>query len=132
MNASREVANWNWGQGSAFVHDTIFIRHLRLDAHIGVYEWEKKSPQPVVFDIEFSLPSRDACNTDRIEDTVDYGEVIQLIRNFSLDRSFNLVEAMAESLADEIKRRFLISCIHISITKVAPFPGVEVGVCISR
>jgi dihydroneopterin aldolase len=42
----------------------------------------KKSPQPVVFDIEFSLPSRDACNTDRIEDTVDYGEVIQLIRNF--------------------------------------------------
>jgi dihydroneopterin aldolase len=132
MNFPREAECLVQGSPYQSVQDAIFIRQLRLDARIGVYEWEKKCPQPVIFDLELALPSRLACQTDRIEDAVDYGEVIQLIRSFSLERSFDLVEAMAEALAEELMRRFAISKIYISITKVVPFPGVEVGVWIVR
>ncbi len=132
MNIRREAECSVAEQNYRFCQDAIFIRQLRLDARIGVYEWEKKCPQPVIFDLELVLPSQVPCCTDRLEDTVDYGEVIQLIRTFSIERSFDLVEAMAAGLAEEIKKKFAISTICISVTKVAPFPGVEVGVRVVR
>ena len=56
--------------------DTIFIREFRVDAWVGVYDWEKQRPQSLEVDIEIGLPAM-ARRTENINDTVNYGEVVE-------------------------------------------------------
>ena len=51
--------------------DTIFIRELRAEAWIGIYEWEKLRPQTLDFNLEIGLDTHRAGESDNIRDTVD-------------------------------------------------------------
>jgi dihydroneopterin aldolase len=132
MNAPMSAESIESSRLTVQIADRIFIRNLNTNARIGFYEWEKLAPQPVVFDLELTLRSSLACHTDRLSDTVDYGSVIAHIREFSLENSFDLVEALGEAIVTSIFSRFAVSAIALSITKVAPFPGVAVGIKMNR
>lgn len=111
---------------------TVFVRNLRLDARIGVYDWEKAELQPLVVDLEFETGSRLACHTDRLDDTVDYGAVVARLRELVVERHFELVEAMAEAMAMLLQRDFGVAWLKLTLTKLAPFPGVGVGIEFER
>ena len=112
--------------------DTIFIHDLRLEARIGVYDWEKAEPQPLLIDLEFETASLLACRTDQIGDTVDYAEVVARLRELSMARHFDLVEALAEAMALLVQREFDVPWLRLTLTKLAPFPGAEVGIVLER
>lgn len=118
--------------GAAGSANRIFIRQLRLDARIGVLDWEKATPQPIVVDLEFALPSPLACITDRLEHTVDYACIVERLRALALERPCQLVEAMAEGMAQMLQREFGVPWLALTLTKLAPFPGVAVGITIER
>ena len=59
--------------------DTIFIREFRVDAWVGIYEWEKQRAQTLEMEIEIGIPGNEVGRTDNIHDTVHYGEVVQRI-----------------------------------------------------
>jgi dihydroneopterin aldolase len=51
--------------------DILFLRDFRLEMIIGLYEWERKAPQPVMIDLEIGLYDHKAGHTDRIADTIN-------------------------------------------------------------
>ena len=52
--------------------DIVFIKALRADTVIGVYDWERDIRQTVVLDLELASDNRRAAATDAIVDAVDY------------------------------------------------------------
>ncbi len=113
--------------------DTIFIRELRADAWIGIYEWEKLRPQTLDFNLEIGLDTHRAGESDNIRDTVDYGKVVERIRADLKDQHFKLLEALAEHISQVILHDFKAQWVRISVAKIAHIRGVKlVGVSISR
>ena len=113
--------------------DIIFIRELRADAWIGIYEWEKLRPQTLDFNLEIGLDTHRAGETDNIRDTVDYGKVVERIRGDLKDQHFKLLEALAEHIAQVVLHDFKALWVKISVAKIAHMRGVKmVGVTISR
>ncbi len=113
--------------------DTIFIRELRAESWIGVYDWEKLRPQTLDFDLEIGLDTHQAGATDNIGDTVDYGKVVERIRDDLKDQHFKLLEALAEHIASVILHDFKAQWVRISVAKIAHMRGVKmVGVTILR
>ncbi len=113
--------------------DTIFIRELRADAWIGIYEWEKLSPQTLDFNLEIGLDTLVAGESDNIRDTVDYGKVVERIRSDLKDQHFKLLEALAEHISQVVLHDFNAQWVKISVAKINHMRGVKmVGVTIAR
>jgi dihydroneopterin aldolase len=113
--------------------DIIFIRELRADAWIGIYEWEKLSPQTLDFNLEIGLDTHPAGESDNIHDTVDYGKVVERIRSDLKDQHFKLLEALAEHISQVVLHDFNAQWVKISVAKINHMRGVKmVGVTIAR
>lgn len=115
--------------------DILYLRDFRLDLIIGVYEWERKVPQPVRLDLEIGLPHSRAGSTDDVADTIDYGAVAGRIGEAlrSAPRPLALVEAVAECVAAIVRDEFGAPWVRVSVTKFAIVPGVrELGITIER
>ena len=113
--------------------DTIFIREFRVDAWVGIYEWEKQRPQTLEMDIEIGIPGNEVGRTDNIHDTVHYGEVVERIAADLRSRKFRLLEALAEHVCAVITGDFKAPWVRLSVAKLAHIRGVrKVGVTFER
>lgn len=113
--------------------DVIFIRDLRLETRIGAYEFERRQPQTLQFDIEIGRPSIGACVSDKLADTIDYAAVVKAIQGVLAEHSFHLLEPLAEKLAALILSSFDATWIKLEVTKAGVVPGARyVGVRIER
>lgn len=113
--------------------DTLFLRDFRLQMIIGIYEWERKVPQTVQLDLEIGLPHSRACQTDDVADSINYADVAQRIRDTIAQRDFNLVEALAEHVAQVVLTEFGSPWIKVCVTKLAVVRGIkQLGICIER
>ena len=113
--------------------DTIFISDFRLDILVGVYDWEKKVPQKVHFDLEIGLPGGKAAASDRLADTIDYAVIVFRIENSLTKNHFGLLEKLAEHIAELVMREFKSPWVKVSVTKLAPLKNVKrLGVTIER
>ena len=113
--------------------DTLFLRDFRLQMIIGIYEWERKIPQTVQLDLEIGLPHSRACLTDDVADSINYADVAQRIRDTIAQRDFNLVEALAEHVAQVVLTEFGSPWIKVCVTKLAVVRGIKkLGICIER
>lgn len=112
--------------------DTIFISDLRLDILVGVYDWEKKVPQTVQFDLEIGLPARKSGNI-RLGDTIDYAAVVARIEASVAGRHTGLLENLAEDIAQLVLREFKAPWVRVSVTKLAALRNVKrLGVTVER
>ena len=113
--------------------DTIFIRELRADAWIGIYEWEKLSRQTLDFNLDIGVDTQTAGESDNIRDTVDYGKVVERIRSDLKEQHFKLLEALAEHIAQLVLDDFKAHWVKVSVAKINHMRGVKmVGVTIAR
>jgi 7,8-dihydroneopterin aldolase/epimerase/oxygenase len=112
--------------------DIIFISDFRIDMLIGVYEWERRVPQTVQFDLELGLPPKSR-RSDRIGDTIDYAKVVARIESSVRENRFLLVEALAEHIAQLVMNEFGAPWVKASVTKLAAINSVKrLGVTIER
>jgi dihydroneopterin aldolase len=113
--------------------DIIFLRELKIDTLIGVYEWEKRVPQTLQFDLEIALPSSLACQTDNIDDALNYADIVRRIQSELASRHFSLLEALAEHIAQILLNEFKAPWVKISVAKLQAIRGSKmVGICIER
>jgi dihydroneopterin aldolase len=113
--------------------DTIFLSEVKVETKLGVPEWERLTTQTVVLDLEIAMPHSRSCQTDTIEDTIDYGVVIARIRQSLAENSFKLVEALAEHVCQIILNEFGAPWVKIKVAKPGILPGVKaLGVVIER
>lgn len=113
--------------------DRIFLRHLQVEAVIGIGEWERRIKQTVSIDLEFATDARKAAESDSIDAALDYKRVAKRLIEYVGNSEFYLVEALAEAVAGIVVREFGVSWVQVSITKPGAVEGSrEVGVVISR
>jgi len=113
--------------------DTIFIREFRVDAWVGIYEWEKQRAQTLEMEIEIGIPDRGAGRSDDIHDTVHYGEVVERIVAELADRRFKLLESLAEHVCGLITGDFRAPWVRLSVAKLGHIRNVrKVGVTLER
>ena len=85
---------------------TVEIVGLSLYTHHGVTAAEREIGQRLVLDVRFDVGEPDALITDRVEDTVDYGEVCQVIALISQQRSYKTLERLCAVIADRLASQF--------------------------
>lgn len=113
--------------------DIIFIDGLRGNTVIGIHHDELHDPQPVRIDLAAGVPHSMACNTDRICDTIDYGEVRAALHELLRTHRLQLLEAFAEAIAALLLGRFGAHWVRVAVTKPNKFDDVDgVGVVIQR
>ncbi len=113
--------------------DIIFLHDFKAKTLIGVYPWERIVPQTIQLDLEIALPGNRACQTDNIDDALDYALIIEKINDILTNRHFSLLEALAEHIAQTILLEFHSPWVKISIAKLGIIRGVKkLGVRIER
>ncbi len=80
--------------------DRIFIRDLNLSAIIGTLPQERKFKQGITLNLELSYDMSKPCRTDNLFDAVDYSAVERDVVKMVEQSSFQLLEALAQSVAD--------------------------------
>jgi len=113
--------------------DTIFIREFRVEAWVGIYEWEIQRAQTLELDIEIGIPDAKPGQSDAIGDTVHYGKVVERVVAELKDRKFNLLEALAEHVCGVITNDFRAPWVRLSVAKLGHIRNVRrVGVTLER
>jgi 7,8-dihydroneopterin aldolase/epimerase/oxygenase len=110
---------------------SIEIAGLSLYTRHGVSEAERELGQRLVFDISFELDDCDATVTDRIEDTINYGEVCEQVALAAQERSYKTLERLCSAVADRLIERFGAESVRVKATKPEPpipLPVDEVSV----
>lgn len=113
--------------------DIIFLQEVKVETRLGVPEWERMLPQTIILDIELAMPHSRSCQSDAIDDTIDYGQIVARIRQTLTENSFKLVEALAEHICQLILTEFGTPWVKIKVGKPGILPGVkQLGVVIER
>ncbi len=99
---------------------TIEIAGLSLYTHHGVGEAEREVGQRLVLDLRLDLGEADATVTDAIEDTVDYGEVCQLVALIAQQRSHATLERLCGTIADRLLGDYELEGVWVKATKPEP------------
>jgi len=113
--------------------DIIYLRDLRIDTIIGIYDWERQTRQTVILDIEMATDIKKAANSDDIEHTLNYKAVAKRIISFVSESNYQLVETLAEHTAEILLKEFNIPWVKLTLNKQGAVRGVrDVGVIIER
>jgi dihydroneopterin aldolase len=112
--------------------DRILISGLHTEAHIGVSEAERAQPMMLRLDVELGLSLRQAGQSDRLADTVDYAAVAEQLRAWCAASRCRLLEALAETLAARLLAAFPVSWVRLTLCKEAILDGATAGIVIVR
>ena len=113
--------------------DIIFLRDLRIDTVIGIYDWERRIRQTVSLDLEMAVDIRKAAASDAIEDTLNYKAVAKRLIEFVEGSEFRLVETLAERCAGIVREEFGVPWVRLTLNKTGAVRGArDVGVVIER
>lgn len=113
--------------------DIVFIEDLRIDTIIGIYDWEREVKQTIALDIEMAADNRRPASTENIEDALNYKAVAKRLIAFTEDSQFQLVETLAERLAEIIMSDFGVPWVKLKLRKLGAVTGSRsVGVIIER
>ncbi len=97
--------------------DQIIIKGAKFSCNIGVTQKERAKRQEIFIDAELFLDLKKAANTDRIEDTISYSQVHSLMKKTAEGRQYNLIEAMAGHVAEEILNNFSAESALVRVKK---------------
>jgi 7,8-dihydroneopterin aldolase/epimerase/oxygenase len=98
----------------------IEISGLSLYTHHGVSAAEREVGQRLVLDLRLDVGETDATITDRVEDTVDYGEVCQLVALIAQQRSHRTLERLCSTIADRLLADYVLDGVWVKATKPEP------------
>ncbi len=113
--------------------DIIYLSDLKIDTVIGIYDWERRITQTVSFDLEMATDIRKAAASDTIEDTLDYKAVAKRLIQFVGESQFQLVETLAERVAEIILTEFNVPWVRVRLNKKGAVRHASgVGILIER
>jgi 7,8-dihydroneopterin aldolase/epimerase/oxygenase len=113
--------------------DIVYIHDLHIETTIGVFDWERRIRQTLVIDLDVGNDNRRAASKDDLADTIDYGAVANRVRGFVEASEFQLVETLAERIAEILLSEFRLPWLRLKISKQGAVRGVrDVGVIIER
>lgn len=113
--------------------DQIFIKGLAIQTTIGVFEWEKQTKQTLIIDLDMAWDIKPAAEQDDLTKTLDYAAISLFIEQFANENTVELVETLAQRLADALLAKYQLTWLQLSITKPHAVHNAQgVGVKITR
>ena len=112
--------------------DQIFIEQMEVPCRIGISPQERGFPQILLISLTIEMSLAIAGKSDELTDTIDYAQTINEVKSLSSENEFNLVEALAEKIAEGVLKNFRAKSVSVKVEKKV-FAGIKsVGVIISR
>ena len=113
--------------------DRVLIEGLTVLTTIGVYEWEKTIKQKLILDLEMSWDNQTAGESDDVTLCLDYFLVSQSITNFIQSTQFELIECVAERVAQLVIQTFSVQWLKVKVSKPGAIANASnVAVVIER
>jgi len=113
--------------------DIIYLRGLKIETIIGVFDWEREIKQTVVLDLEMAADIRQAAATDELENTLNYKAVAKRLIDFVSHSEFKLVETLSERIVEIVLTEFSVPWVRLQLNKPGAVRGAEdVGIIIER
>lgn len=113
--------------------DIIFIKDLKIECVIGIWDWERATTQTVRVDLEIGTDISKAAASDDIDDTLDYKALSRRLQEVATAGSFGLVEKLAETLAQVVLKEFGADLVKLTLNKKGALRDArDVGVMIER
>jgi 7,8-dihydroneopterin aldolase/epimerase/oxygenase len=104
----------------------IELRGLSIYTHHGVSDAEQEVGQRLEFDISFDIPDCDAMLTDRLEDTVDYAQVCDIVALAATERSYRTLERLAQVVGERLMERY--GCESVRVRAAKPEPPLPLAI----
>lgn len=111
------------------------LRGISIFTHHGVSDAEQEVGQRLEFDLSFDVPDCDAVLTDRIEDTIDYSEVCDIVALAATERSYRTLERLAQVVGERLIERYGCESVRVRASKPEPPLPIsiqEVGVEVTQ
>ncbi len=113
--------------------DIVYIKGLEVKTVIGIYDWEKEIKQKITIDLEMAADIKKAAATDEISYALDYKSVSKRLISFVEANEIQLIETLAEKIAEIVLSEFGVSWLKLSLGKPGAVTGSrDVGVIIER
>ena len=120
-------------EDAVLAYDIVYLRDLKIDTVIGIYDWERRVRQTIHLDIELATDISKAAASENIEDTLNYKAVSKRIIEFVSTSEFQLVETLAERICELIRTEFDVPWVRLTLNKKGAIRGAtDVGVRIER
>jgi dihydroneopterin aldolase len=103
--------------------DIIRLLGIELYGYHGVFASERELGQRFEVDVEMFLDLKQAGKSDDLDLTVNYADVYTIIKEIVEEREFNLIEALAEAISEEIMSSFSVEKVVVRVRK----PHVGLG-----
>jgi len=106
-------------------HDVIHLQGMEFYAYHGAMPEEQVLGQKFIIDIDLFSDLRQAGISDQVEDTIHYGEVYQVIKECVQGDRHQLLEHLAEDIAQRVLNKFTCTSVRLEVHKPqAPIPGI--------
>ena len=113
--------------------DCVYIRQLKVDTIIGIHDWERRVRQSVYIDLEMAVDMTQAAATENIDEALDYQAVAQRATDFIQAGEFQLLETLAQRLADDLQAIYSLGWMSMRVSKPAALTqAADVGVLVER
>lgn len=113
--------------------DIIYLHDLRIDTVIGVFDWERRVRQTVILDLDMAADIQRAAASDDLGNTLNYKAVAKRLIEFVGHSEFQLVETLAERVAELVLKEFAVPWLRLRVNKQGAVRGArDVGVIIER
>ena len=113
--------------------DVIFLRDLRVETIIGIWDWERELPQKVRIDLDLAADVARAAATDSIDDALNYKAVADGVSALVREARYRLVETLAERIAAYVRDEHGVPWVAVTVSKPGAIRGSrDVGVRIER
>jgi 7,8-dihydroneopterin aldolase/epimerase/oxygenase len=96
------------------------LRGLSIYTHHGVSDAEQEIGQRLEFDVSFDVPDCDAVLTDRLEDTVDYAQVCDIVALAATERSYRTLERLCQVVGERLMERYGSETVRVRAAKPEP------------
>lgn len=113
--------------------DIIFLKDLKAECVIGVWNWERQIRQRVTINLEMGTDIQRAAASDQLDDTLNYKAVAKRVVAFVEESEYQLIETLAERIAGLLREEFSIPWCRVTVDKGGAVRGSRgVGVVIER
>ncbi|GAX88634.1 dihydroneopterin aldolase [Effusibacillus lacus] len=112
--------------------DKIYLQGMDFYAYHGVFPEEARLGQRFTVDLELACNLRRAGKTDKLEDTLNYVAVYDIVKQTAQEERYNLIETVAETIASRLMEQFAeILSVKVRVTKVTPpIEGIMAGAAV--
>ncbi len=97
--------------------DEVRLTGISVRAHHGVYPEEQEKGQQFVVDVVAQIDLSAAGESDRLEDTVDYGALAQRVHDLVATERWNLLERVAERVARLVLEDERVRAVEVTVHK---------------